>query len=201
MGDLIKETLLQWTEDLNPTDARISIFEHIRDIPWYVAPYLRDPTSGPVQMLEEKRGSCIPKHYLLGKMFEFLNVSVKYVSYPFSWKDVQIPYPEKILELSKLIPVQYHLACKANLSGRWVLLDATWDPPLRAIGLPINLRWNGLSDTEPALPALDEIEHADASERHEYVERMKSKWSTQDGELSEEFYRSMSGWFEEIRRS
>ena len=46
-----------------------------------------------------------------------------------------------------------HLACRVYLEDRYVLVDATVDPPLGRIGLPFAQSWDGKSDTPlPVLP-------------------------------------------------
>ena len=43
--------------------------------------------------------------------------------------------------------VSHHLACKVEIGQRLVLVDATLDPALEQMGLPVNKHWDGLSDT------------------------------------------------------
>jgi hypothetical protein len=45
------------------------------------------------------------------------------------------------------MPPSRHLACKVDIDGRLVLVDATLDPPLERLGLPVNKKWDGKSDT------------------------------------------------------
>jgi hypothetical protein len=201
MGEIIKENLEKWTEGLEPLDARISVFEHIRDIPYKVIPELRSRDTGPRKILELMCGSCTPKHFLLGAMFEMMDVPIKYVSFPYSWDQKHVDYPDELREWARLIPTEYHLACSVRIGEEWVLVDATWDPPLAKAGFPVNESWDGISDTKVAVDYLDMIVHEKAAERDEYVTRQKSSWTEGDYALTSRFIDGLNTWLQEIRKS
>ena len=199
--DLVIETLHDWTSGLSETEARVSVFEHVRDIPYTLIQELIDPQKGPVGILKRNGGSCSPKHYLLGRMFEQLGIPTKYATYPFRWGDAEVDYPGRVRSLAEQMPLGYHLACKAYLGERWILVDATWDPPLARIGCPINERWDGFAETQIALVSVDEIVHETAEERGEYV-RAQTAWHTQKEEsLIDAFHGEFNRWLVEVRAS
>ena len=68
--DIVDIKFKEWTEGLNSTESRINIFEKVRDIPYFIDPTLWDFDEGPSKMLRLGKGSCTPKHYLLGRMFQ-----------------------------------------------------------------------------------------------------------------------------------
>jgi hypothetical protein len=74
--EIILDQFLEWTSDLNPRLCRIEIFEHIRDIPFGLIPELVDPEELPVNILTHGKGSCSPKHFLLGIMYEKLHIPI-----------------------------------------------------------------------------------------------------------------------------
>ena len=74
-GDIIAKKFKEWTAGLEPVAARVSIFEHIRDIPYAIVAQLRDPVTGPVKILKLNKGSCVPKHFLLALMFKKLGLT------------------------------------------------------------------------------------------------------------------------------
>lgn len=49
-----------------------------------------------------------------------------------------------------------HTAVQARIDDRWVLVDATHDSPLGALGLVVG-QWDGCSPTEPAYPPLSPL--------------------------------------------
>ncbi len=84
------------------------------------------------------------------EMFQRLGLQVLYVVYPHSWgerADLLGEYKEAMKRKALELPISHHIACKVEIDGRLILVDATLDPPLQKIGLPVNLDWDGRSDT------------------------------------------------------
>ena len=201
MGDgLVRERLREWTRDLDAREARIAVFSHIRDMPYEIIAELKDPVEGPARTLRAGRGSCTAKHFLMGTMLSLLETEVRYVTYPFHWNDPHIAYPQRIRELAEKAPVDYHLADKALIDGRWVLLDATWDPPLAAVGFPVNESWDGVSETVNAVKPLREIVHTGgAMERARFTDETKASRSEEESLALDEFVAALNRWLRDLR--
>lgn len=151
----------EWVRDKDPLQARIAVFEKVRDIPYAVIPDLIDAQRY-IEILTVGRGSCTPKHFLLAEMFRRLGLLTLFTVYPFRWgerSEILENYPPLLKEMADRQPVGYHLACKVEIGGRLVLVDATLDSPLSKIEvMPVNLAWDGLSDTLlPMTPTGEEI--------------------------------------------
>jgi hypothetical protein len=146
MTDIVEEQFKQWVRGKSEVEARVTIFEKIRDIPYAVIPELND-TERYSDILRVRKGSCLPKHLLLCNMYQRLGLTVLYAVYPFRWDELEIDYPPKLRRLAKAMPPSHHLACKVDIDGRLVLVDATLDPLLERLGLPVNKKWDGKSDT------------------------------------------------------
>jgi hypothetical protein len=199
-SDIVQKAFAEWTKGLSGKDARISIFNHIRDIPYAVIPEIRNPVDGPEGLLKRMKGSCTPKHFLLGRMFEMLRIPIKYVSYPFSWNVRSVAYPPELRKLAEVVPIEYHLACKATIENEWMVVDATWDRPLARVGFPVNESWDGASDTKLAVESLDEIVHKNAQERMDFVQAHKSSWTADDNTRTDHFVNALNSWLEDVRR-
>jgi len=134
----------------------VSIFEHVRDIPFSVLsdPGMYDPATAPTLILQRGCGSCAAKHFLLSEMYRKLNVNVVFAEFAFRWNDPGLHYPADLRALAARLPVAYHLACRVQSGCRWVLVDATWDRPLRHAGFPVNLHWDGASEMQCAVRPL-----------------------------------------------
>jgi hypothetical protein len=156
MPSLFNNAFREWTDGLDPDQARVSIFEHIRDIPYSLTsqPGLRNPEEAPETLLSLGRGSCVPKHHLLSAMYRKLGLEIVYATFAFSWNDPAIAYPPRLRELAARLPVSYHLATRVRIRNRWVLVDATWDSPLARAGFPVNEHWDGFADTKCAVKPL-----------------------------------------------
>ena len=191
MADIVDENFRQWTQGKNEIEARISIYEQIRDIPYAAVPELNDATRY-VEIVRYGKGSCTPKHLLLGNMFQRLRLLVLYSVHPFRWDEAEIDYPPGLKRMAEELPVSHHLSCRVEIDGKLVLVDATLDPALQKLGLPVNLEWNGTSDTMlPLTPCGDEqIYHPSEACL------MQAQYDTK----SLVFYDKLNQWLEEVRQ-
>ncbi len=191
MKDVVADNLREWTAGKSGRAAMIAVYTKIRDIHYAVVPELNDPQKY-LGILETNMGSCTPKHLLLCNMFQRLGLEVLYAVYPYRWAEFEDLYPQHLWKLAGKMPPVNHLACRVFLNGRYVLVDATVDPPLGSIGLPVTYDWDGLSDT--ALPVLptgpEEIYHP--------LEAGLMPPPDLD-DTAREFYRGLNEYFEEIR--
>lgn len=197
---ILDKKFSEWTKGLEPKEARISIFNHIRNIPYAIVPEFRDPKVGTSGILDLNKGSCQPKHFLLAAFFDKLNIPVKYVSYPFKWQDQPLKFPDNFKETLNGLPLSYHLACKAYIEYKWVSVDATYDPVLKAAGFPITEEWNGLDNTKNAVIPIEEIIHENLKERIAYESAQRSRYSDKEKSLSADFVEKLNSWLENIRK-
>ncbi len=184
---------------LPPKEARIAVYKTIRDIPYAIIPELRDPEKGPVGILNFNKGSCQPKHYLLAMLFAKLGIPVQYVSYPFKWSGQKIAFSEELKRIVKELPPAYHLACKAYINGKWVLVDATNDLPLKKAGFPVNEQWDGENDTVNAVEPLGEVIHGSLKERVDYEALQKSFYTEKEKASYAVFLEAFNPWLENVR--
>ncbi len=197
--DIILEKFNQWTAELPAEKARIAVFEHIRDIPYYIVPQVADPGEWAASMLNANKGSCSPKHYLLGMLFNRMGLEVQYTSYVFRWDKQPINYPSELAELARYSPTGYHSACKAKIDAQWVLLDATWDSALSKAGFAVNLNWDGKSQTKNAVAPLEEIIHDSLQARLDFVSQKRSLYTPQEKEVYGKFIEKFNAWLESLR--
>ncbi|MDD5019523.1 MAG: hypothetical protein PHH75_08205 [Candidatus Omnitrophica bacterium] len=191
----------EWTARLDPKEARISVYNHIRNIPYAIVPELRDPAVGPAGMLELGKGSCIPKHFLLGMLFQKLDIPVRYCTYLYSWADPRIKYPPDLRSIVKELPMGTHLACRAHIEGQWVLIDATWDSGLKKAGFPVNENWDGLRPTKNAVKPVREIIHETVEDRVKYTAEAKKSWTGAQALAHEKFPVVFNAWLEDCRKT
>lgn len=191
LADSVGAALCAWTAGLGRREALIEVYRRIRDIPYAIVPELVDPT-GYVRILEVGKGSCSPKHFLLCNMFQRLGVEVLYAVFPFEWGASGVLYPDRIKRLAAGAGQGYHLACRVAVEGRLALVDATLDPPLRKLGLPVNPDWDGRSDTLlPMVPGSPELLYHPSEAALMPVPILD--------EASAAFYRELNAWLETAR--
>jgi len=196
---VIWEKFREWTEGLSAIGSRIAVFERIRDIPFVIVPEQFGLEDGPADMLLRNGGFCVPKHYLLGLMYRRLGIPARYCTFAFRWREMDLDYPEELLRQAEKLPITYHLACKAFIDERWRLVDATWDTGLKEAGFPVNLAWDGRSDTANAVKPIEAHIHADIKERDRvFAGKLKAYTLPEKLELSR-FSMAFNAWLKELR--
>ena len=192
MSDIIDLKLHEWCREESITDARIIIYNKIRDIPYAVIPELDNPEHY-IEILNLNKGSCMPKHLLLCTIYQRIGLEVLYAIYPFRWDEIEIDYPPGLRKLAEAIPMSYHLACKVDIDGKIVLVDATLDPALEKLGLPVNKEWDGIRDTLlPVEPCGEEQLY------HPSEASLTQPRATDEKSLA--FYNELNSWLEKVRQ-
>ncbi len=187
MESRVDRSLKAWTRGCDDRGARISVFRHIRNIPYSLTPVMNDPAEAPEQILVHGTGSCGPKQYLLAEMFRRLGYEVAFIIVPFRWSAQQFHYPPGLRDLAADLDTAYHLSCRVSIGGYPVLVDATWDPGLKCAGFPVNETWDGLSDTACAVKP-EPKNHGPAVPAR-----------TPDPAMRQRFYREFDAWLRTIR--
>lgn len=192
MVELLEDKFGEWTKGKNAVEARVNIFERIRDIPYAAIPEIADSRRY-IEILNLGKGSCTPKHLLLGDMYQRLGMQVLYAVYPFRWDEVEIDYPPQLMRLARGLPTSHHLACKVDINGELILVDATVDPGLKKLGLHVNEEWDGFGNTVlPINPC---------GEEQIYHPSEASLVQAQHDEESLAFYSELNRWLEAVRGS
>ncbi len=191
MANLLEEKFKEWTQGKNAAQARLSIYERIRDIPYAIIPDLND-TESYIEILKLGKGSCMPKHFLLSNMYQRLGLLVLYVVYPFRWGEVRLAYPPRLKKLAEAMPLCYHIACRVDIGGELVLVDATLDKPLKRLGLPVNERWDGMSNTLLPVNPCGEEQLYHPSEAYHTQARPEGDAIA--------FYDELNRWLDEVRK-
>jgi len=190
MNELFEQKFREWTRGKSSLEARLNIFQRIRDMPYAVIPELVDGENY-IDILKLGRGSCTPKHFLLGQMYQRLGLLVLYAVYPYRWDNTLFDYPPHLRKLAEDLPISHHLACRVEINDELVLVDATLDPPLEKVGLTVNKDWDGLSNTLlPMNPCGEEELYSPAEAclmRPEYDEKALA------------FYDALNVFFEKVR--
>jgi len=192
MTDIIDLKFSEWSQGKSSADARVSIYYKIRDIPYAVIPDVSSPEQC-VGMLQSNRGSCTPKHLLMCEMYHRLGLEVLYAVYPFRWDDFEAIYSSKLKKLAQAMPLSHHLACRVDINGNLVLVDATLDPALQKLGLPVNHEWDGRNDTLLAVKPCGDEQLYHPSEAFLMQPR-----TFDDKALA--FYDGFNSWLDEIRQ-
>jgi hypothetical protein len=228
MPSAVDKKFHEWTKNLDTHDSMVSIFDHIRNIPYSLSVPVPGSITSSEQVLIAGKGSCGPKHYLLAEMFRKLNLSVVYATIAFLWNDPDLRYPPSLRKQAAKLPVAYHLACRVQVGCRWILVDATWDPPLAKAGFPVNDHWDGYSETKCAVkpltlqvrPPIDSLQkigscyrtrdeefcvpdseknHWNEVDRVRYYREKVNGRTPREVELIKQFNREFDAWLDNVR--
>ncbi len=171
----------------------VMLFESVRGLPYdtaaaYDAEGLR--ATG--------RGNCVAKAALLAEELGALEVPSRIVSWEY--------------ELPLLLDVQQclgfrtdiHTAVQAHVGGRWILVDATHDPSLGALGLTVG-RWDGRSETGPAYQPVGPCvvlgqDGPGSTELQEAMERIGRQVAATHPELITQYRDELNALFEGCRQ-
>jgi hypothetical protein len=192
MTDIVLTKFNQWIKGKDPLEARVKIYNRIRDIPYAIIPELIDPEKY-IGIFTAGKGSCTPKHFLLCEMYQRLGLTVLYSCYPFRWVEVEVDYPTKLRKLARAVPTSYHVSCKVEINGELVLVDATLDSAIARLGLPVNKDWDGVSNTLLPIVSCGEEKLYHPSEAAHIKPRLDEK--------SLVFYKGLNSWLSKMRRS
>ncbi|MFE9455825.1 transglutaminase domain-containing protein [Streptomyces californicus] len=119
-------------------EGRVRLYEQVRAVP-----YATDGAHDGESLLVVGRGDCLAKagYLLAGLRAQGL------VARPVRWLYLLPPRPDEVYGLRSREDV--HTAVEVWLAGRWVMVDATFDPPLAAAGFTVG-QWDGATGTAPA---------------------------------------------------
>ena len=100
---------------------------------------------------------------------------------------------EPVREMAAALPMSHHIACRVDIDGKLVLVDATLDTPLGKADLVINREWDGFSDTLLPMTPCGEEQLYHPSEVHLMEARSGQQWL--------DFYAVLNACLEKVRRS
>lgn len=150
---------------------------------------------------EVKRGTCTTKHELLAAELKTMGFIVAFLTYPFYWQDLKInaSMPRDLENELEKMPQQNHLALGLFIDGEIKIIDVTWDPSLRSLGLSVPRISLPIESLELAVvPSGGAKIHFDIHERKQYLQKTwEESRSSVDTSL---FYIKLSAWIESLRK-
>lgn len=160
----------------------ISEFNRVRDIPYRI-PLAED----------EPDHCCSGKTDMLMTAFKAAGYRVRQIICLFKWSDLSLP--EEILS-AKHDDNASHTYFEAEIGGKWVKIDPTWDPGIRSV-FHVN-EWDGKSDTPIAVPATETLSPDKSAE---FLARCNAPEAVRDDLAANgEFYKAFNEYLEKARR-
>lgn len=139
---LYQHIIQKWTHN-QPLDQKIvTIFKQVRDIP-----YGTIGSRNPLDVYHKNMGTCSGKHALLKALYTALGIEVKDFIVLHNFNNLPIKYPNYLkTQLTTTTILDPHNFIKIKVHNKWLLVDVTWDKPLKKLGFPINENWDGKSN-------------------------------------------------------
>jgi len=131
------------------------IFSLIRDMP-----YLRARSRQPKVILEEWRGTCSGKHYLLKELFQEMGLEARIVmcTHQFTEENSR-HFPAALRAHLADGPVpDVHTYIRLHDHKGWTQVDATWPSSAAGLGMTVNLQYQPGVDMELACDPIDHFE-------------------------------------------
>jgi len=198
MPRTLKKIISEWTIALKEVEARKKVFTNIRDIEYKILSGQFSLNERVDQVLIDRKGFCLSKHYLLGELFKEMGYKAHYCTYAFNWAESGLALPERLQDIALKLPVTYHVSCKVLLEDDWVLVDATWDKPLEKNGFPVN-NWDGKKNTSLAVKSIEEFENDNISTHQIFYRKKMKEYSFKDNLILARFTKGFNEWLASLR--
>lgn len=180
-----------YRQSLDEIGQRIAAFELVRRIPYRLTRWTGDPDS----LFNTQKGDCRHKAAAARRLFEKLGFQARQVMVVFDWAN--LPIPSRILQI---LPdtKSFHDSVEVRLGGKWMIVDPTWDPGLKAAGFPIMEKWDGVSPTLEVTTAQNPVVRFDELGKNVDLYAY-FKIARPQRKRTLEFNRAFNGWLEEVR--
>ena len=156
-AELAREIIAAWGVHGAPQhDQVVVLFERVRDIR-YGDIGSRDPEA----VYRRGVGTCSGKHELLKALYHELGIETQDWIAMHRFNNLPVEFPTAIREiLDRTEIIDPHNFFKIPVNGRWTTIDVTWDLPLRRLGFPVTVDWDGWSEMDVCVTA-DEVFETD----------------------------------------
>ena len=182
-----KRGLLAAGAPLTPETA----FAVIRDMP-----YRRASSRRPAAIIEEWRGTCSGKHYLLAEVLAGLglNSQVMMVTHRFTPENTRhFPSELRLMTAAAPIPDVHTYLLADSPGGRWVV-DATWPRRAENLGMPVNHHWTPGRDMLLACQPIDAYPVPAGRDPQEFKEALIREFCGGQSEQRDWFIEKMGQW-------
>jgi hypothetical protein len=167
------------------------VFSLVRDMP-----YARASNRDPLTTIDEWKGTCSGKHYLLKGLFEDLGMTVRLYAGLIYYSIDNCPWlPENLRILVENEPLAdiHNFVRLETAPGIFTLVDATFPSLARSHGLVVN-NFNLSVDMVPILPIKQEFEVLSDNDPQEFKNTLIDRYCGQFMEEREQFIDLLSNW-------
>lgn len=165
-------------------------------------PYERASSREPRVTVEEWRGTCSGKHYLLKALLEEIGLPAVLIAATHEFTLQNSPWlPEHLrreLEAGPVPDVHNFLRVQpfphTERSDEWMTVDATWPLAARRLGMPVNERFVLGVDQRLAADPIEVFHMPEDEDPQAFKERLIAVHAAGQEERRDAFIRALSAW-------
>ena len=185
-----KRGLLAADEPLTPGRA----FALVRDMP-----YRRASSRKPEAIVEEWRGTCSGKHYLLADVFRELGLESRVIMCTHQFTpDNTGHFPPELRELVTQGPVpDVHTYLRVNTAQGWMTLDATWPASAGPLGMTVNREFAPGQDMIIACDPIETLPVPEGQDPQAFKEQVIRDFCGESSAARDQFIEGLGRWLAE----
>ena len=169
-------------------------FALVRDMP-----YRRASSRKPEAIIEEWRGTCSGKHYLLADIFREMGLESKVImcTHRFTPENTG-HFPPELRELVAASPVpDVHTYLRVNMAQGWTVVDATWPSSAGPLGMTVNREFTAGRDMTIACDPIETLPVPEGQDPQEFKEQVIQEFCGESSGVRDEFIEGMGRWLGE----
>ena len=169
-------------------------FALVRDMP-----YRRASSRKPEAIIEEWRGTCSGKHYLLADIFREMGMAHRVMMCTHRFTEGNTGhFPRKLRELvaDGAVP-DVHTFLWVDTEQGWTLVDATWPSSAGPLGMPVNPDFCPGENMTLACDPLEIYEVPGGQDPQAFKEQLIREFCGDSSEVRDEFIVGMAHWLAE----
>ena len=169
-------------------------FALVRDMP-----YRRASSRRPEAIVEEWRGTCSGKHYLLADLFRELGLESRVImcTHRFTAENTG-HFPAELRGLAAVSPVpDVHTYLRVNTAEGWTVVDATWPSSAGPLGMKVNRDFAPGKDMTIAWDPIETLPVPEGQDPQEFKEQLIRDFCGDSSSVRDEFIEGMARWLGE----
>ena len=166
-------------------------FALVRDMP-----YRRASTRAPESVIQEWRGTCSGKHYLLDRIFKEEGMESKLImcTHRFT-EETTADYPPNLQEMVARGPVpDVHTYIRLKTDAGWMTVDATWPAKAAPLGMTVNSDFQPGKDMMLGCDPIETYEVPEGRDPQGFKEELIEKFCGPQSDDRDRFIIGMGEW-------
>ena len=169
-------------------------FALVRDMP-----YRRASSRKPEAIVEEWRGTCSGKHYLLADIFREMGLESRVImcTHRFTPENTR-HFPAELRELVAEGPVpDVHTYLRVKTAQGWMVVDATWPTSAGPLGMTVNREFTAGKDMTIACDPIETLPVPEGMDPQEFKEQVIRDFCGESSAVRDEFIEGLGRWLSE----